>query len=346
MIYLITGTPGTGKTSLLVKMMLDNTNKMFTFEDGTPRPLYFNHIQGLDAKKFKAHELKDDELIAAPLQEVVPEGSVVIVDECDYIYPLRGVKAPPPYVQTLKELRHHGFTLILLTQSPMMFDSYVRRLVATHWHLVRRPLGTKLYEFNGAQENLGEANLKLAPWKYYKPDKRTFNLYKSASVHIKHKKKLHWAFYAFPLIIIAAIFFIKKALTPALDSIEAAQNNETVVASGEQVETVASKELGIAKSASAVGIKATDYVARLPDHPETAPLYDGLRKPVNMELVVGCVKSATGCNCYTEQATLVPVSKTYCESFVEHGKFDAYRKRVDRAQSGAIQPSETEIKKQ
>ena len=57
MIYLITGTPGTGKTSYFVKMWLDNTDGLFKFDDGTPRPLYFCHVDGLDKKRLKAHEL-------------------------------------------------------------------------------------------------------------------------------------------------------------------------------------------------------------------------------------------------------------------------------------------------
>ena len=80
------------------------------------RPLYFCHIDGLDKRKFKAHELTEEQLQSAPLNEVVPEGSVVIVDEADYTYPVRSsAQKPPPYIQTLKELRHSGFTLILMT---------------------------------------------------------------------------------------------------------------------------------------------------------------------------------------------------------------------------------------
>ena len=59
MIYLFTGNMGTGKTSRVVAMILDNEDNLFkmTLEDGTEvdRPLYFCHVDGLDAKKLNAH---------------------------------------------------------------------------------------------------------------------------------------------------------------------------------------------------------------------------------------------------------------------------------------------------
>ena len=61
MIYLITGNMGTGKTSRAVNMILTNEDGLFkqTIEDGSviDRPLYFCHIDGLDAAKFNAHEI-------------------------------------------------------------------------------------------------------------------------------------------------------------------------------------------------------------------------------------------------------------------------------------------------
>lgn len=338
MIYLITGTPGTGKTSYVLHMWLNNKNKIFTFDDGTPRPLFFNHIDGLNARELKAHEISDDEIRSGSLKEILPEGAVLIVDECDYIYPLRGPKAPPPYVQTLKELRHYGFTLILITQNALMLDSYVRRLVATHWHIERRALGTKIYEFSSAQESLSETALKLAPSSPYKPDKRTFKLYKSASIHIKHKKKIHIAFKIFPIVVIVAGILVYKALKPAYKAVDKATKEEVPAetVNAEQTENgIMQKNVTFASanSASQIGIKDDDFIPRLPDHPESAPIYDGLRRPVNLQQVVACIKTDKTCNCYSEQATLIKVSRTYCESFLKNGKFDNYRQKSLAVQS-------------
>ena len=66
MIYLFTGNMGTGKTSRVVAMILNNEDGLFKMklEDGTEvdRPLYFCHIDGLDKRKFNAHELTEEEI--------------------------------------------------------------------------------------------------------------------------------------------------------------------------------------------------------------------------------------------------------------------------------------------
>ncbi|ULJ60619.1 zonular occludens toxin domain-containing protein [Wielerella bovis] len=337
MIYLITGTPGTGKTSMVVDMMLTNYEGLFkmTLEDGTEidRPLYFCHIDGLDARKFKAHELTEEELQSKPLNELVPQGSVVIVDECDYTYPVRSAaREVPPYVKTLKELRHDGFTLILMTQHPAMIDKYVRQLVGKHIHLERKQLGTKRYEWYQCEEGLnGSKEVGV----FYKPSKEAFKYYKSASQHIEFKKKLHWVFYALPLIIILFFYLIYKAYA----GIVLKQNKPTTDTAVEQtaVSSVASAPVVLpAISASnpaetmqqekpPVGSQLSDYQPRIPSLPETKPLYDGLRQPINMETVAGCVKSAKSCNCYTEQATKVYVSAEMCKHWAENGVFQVYK---------------------
>ena len=93
MIYLFTGNMGTGKTSRVVSMILNNEDGLFKMklEDGTEvdRPLYFCHIDGLDKRKFNAHELTEEEIMSAPLRDIIPQGAVLIVDEAHYTYPVR-----------------------------------------------------------------------------------------------------------------------------------------------------------------------------------------------------------------------------------------------------------------
>ncbi|MDK4530781.1 zonular occludens toxin domain-containing protein [Kingella kingae] len=184
MIYLITGTPGTGKTSMVVDMILNNYEGLFKTEaeDGTiiDRPLYFCHIDGLDAQKFKAHRLIEEQLQEKPLNEIVPTGSVIIVDECDYTYPVRSAaRAVPPYVQTLKELRHEGFTLILMTQHPSMIDKYIRNLVGKHIHLERKQVGTMRYEWFRCEEILNGEAFRTGAGVFYTPPKMPFSIIKA-----------------------------------------------------------------------------------------------------------------------------------------------------------------------
>lgn len=362
MIYLITGSPGTGKTSKVVSMILDNYDGIFKYkaEDGTEldRPLYFCHIDGLDTVKFKAHELTEEQLQSAPLSEIVPTGSVVIVDEADYTYPVRSAaKEVPPFVKTLKELRHEGFTLILMTQHPTMIDIYVRNLVGKHIHLERKQVGTKQYEFLRCETNLSRSTLTSPDVvsSFYKPPKKAFKYYKSATMHVKFKKKIHWVFFALPAVIAFVLFFgipffgkvknggqVEKSVVSNVDSSASSVSN--VDSSASSVSSVDSASI----SASSPAEFSEDfYKPRLEDKPETAPIYDQVRQVKAMEYPVACVESSDGCNCYSEQATLIKVSKKECRNIIKNGRFNPYKER-DReeryrsppVQSAGNQPSQ------
>lgn len=354
MIYLITGSPGTGKTSKVVSMILDNYDGIFKYkaEDGTEldRPLYFCHIDGLDTVKFKAHELTEEQLQSAPLSEIVPTGSVVIVDEADYTYPVRSAaKEVPPFVKTLKELRHEGFTLILMTQHPTMIDIYVRNLVGKHIHLERKQVGTKQYEFLRCETNLSRSTLTSPDVvsSFYKPPKKAFKYYKSATMHVKFKKKIHWVFFALPAVIAFVLFFgipffgkvknggqVEKSVVSNVDSSASSVSN--VDSSASSVSSVDSASI----SASSPAEFSEDfYKPRLEDKPETAPIYDQVRQVKAMEYPVACVESSDGCNCYSEQATLIKVSKKECRNIIKNGRFNPYkeRDREERYRSPPVQ---------
>lgn len=339
MIYLITGSPGTGKTSRVVSMILSNEEGLFktTLDDGTlvDRPLYFCHIDGLDVKKFKAHELSEQDLQSAPLRDLVPQGAIVIVDEADYTYPVRSAGRPvPAYIQTLKELRHEGFTLILMTQHPSMIDIYIRNLVGKHIHLDRKPMGTKEYIFYRCQTSLDNPALMAnVQSKWYKPDKKAFNYYKSATVHIKFKKnvpKLVWVF------VFLLCFFAYKAYTvygiydastggQVVDSSEA-----SIVAEASGVDSDGSPLAHDSKKPSVVGSDPSDYVPALSERVETKPIYDDLRVVKSMEYPVACIQSASKCACYTDQATPIPeLPEALCRYWILNGRqYNPYKEPV------------------
>uniref|UniRef100_UPI00129BBAFA zonular occludens toxin domain-containing protein n=1 Tax=Eikenella corrodens TaxID=539 RepID=UPI00129BBAFA len=358
MIYLITGTPGTGKTAFAVSSIINNREGLFKYEteDGevVDRPLYFCHIDGLDEKALKAHRLTEEQIQSAPLNELVPQGSVVIVDEADYAYPTRAAaKEVPPYVKTLKELRHDGFTLILMTQHPSMLDSYLRNLVGKHWHLERKQVGTKLYEFYRCETNLASAcAAKGVTSDFYKPDKRAFKYYKSASVHIKFKKKLHPVFYGMGLLLVCAPLFFYYSLG-RFKRYVGAEEQPAAVAIAEtsapaQQQAAADNYPAAPPMAASVpiGAKVEDYRPRIANLQETAPIYDSLRQVADFPRRVACVASADSCNCYSQQATILPnISTAECRAIVKQRPFDPYRKvETERAETTvSAPPSEPQV---
>ena len=343
MIYLVTGTPGTGKTAMVVDMILNNVDGLFkmTIEDGTvvDRPLYFCHIDGLDAKKFKAHELSEEEIQSAPLDQIMPQGGVLIVDEADYTYPVRPPsQAVPPYIKTLKELRHHGFTLILMVQHPTMIDRYIRQLVGKHIHLERKAIGTKRYEFFRCEESLNAAAFTSVVGSQYRPPKEAFKYYKSASQHIKFKKKLHPVFIMIPI----GIVFMFYLGVPLFSKWFGLSDNQSQKQKSEQQHAKIEEQdvLNVVQpptlpqqskfqeaAASVPEFSEAYYRPRVEGMPETAPIYDGIRSVNRMESVAACIKGRKGCDCYTDFGTKVSIKPETCRDWAENGlPFNPYRR--------------------
>ena len=348
MIYLFTGNMGTGKTSRVVSMILNNEDGLFKMklEDGTEvdRPLYFCHIDGLDKRKFNAHELTEEEIMAAPLRDVIPEGAVLIVDEAHYTYPVRAAGRPvPPYIQELTELRHYGHTVILMTQHPSQLDIFVRNLVSKHVHLERKALGMKQYSWYKCVTSLdnpaGVSGVESASWK---PPKEAFKYYKSASQHQKFKKKVPFAVWL--LIVILGfmawkgfnLYQIYQKNTGQVEQVEESTANSEMV---QAVEQAASQENTQGRMTE--NLKPEDFVPALAEKPESKPIYNGVRQVKTFEYIAGCVDGGkSGCTCYSSQGTpLKEITKAMCKDYEKNGlPFNPYKDEQQTAQQPQTAP--------
>ena len=344
MIYLFTGNMGTGKTSRVVSMILNNEYGLFKMklEDGTEvdRPLYFCHIDGLDKRKFNAHELTEEEIMSAPLRDIIPQGAVLIVDEAHYTYPVRAAGRPvPPYIQELTELRHHGHTVILMTQHPSQLDVFVRNLVSKHTHLERKAVGMKQYSWYKCVTNLDNpaavSGVESASWK---PPKEAFKYYKSSSQHQKFKKNIPLAVWA--LVAIFAfmawkgynVYQIYQQGTGQQEQVEP----QEAAASQPQMELPTETETAVKIDNS---LNPTDFIPTLAEKPESKPLYDSVRQVKTFEYIAGCVEGGnSGCTCYSDQGTpLKEITKTMCKDYVRNGlPFNPYKDKTLTTQ--ATQP--------
>lgn len=350
MIYLFTGNMGTGKTSRVVSMILNNEDGLFKMklEDGTEvdRPLYFCHIDGLDKRKFNAHELTEEEIMSAPLRDIIPQGAVLIVDEAHYTYPVRASGRPvPPYIQELTELRHHGHTVILMTQHPSQLDVFVRNLVSKHTHLERKAVGMKQYSWYKCVTTLdnpaGVTGVESASWK---PPKDAFKYYKSSSQHQKFKKNIPLAVWA--LIGIFAfmawkgynVYQIYKQGTGQQEQVEP----QEAAASQPQMELPTESTEPTAKIDNS--LNPTDFIPKLAEKPESKPLYDSVRQVKTFERLAACIDGGkSGCTCYSDQGTaLKEVTKAMCKDYVKNGMpFNPYKDPSTTAQAAPAPQSPT-----
>ena len=348
MIYLFTGNMGTGKTSRVVSMILNNEDGLFKMklEDGTEvdRPLYFCHIDGLDKRKFNAHELTEEEIMSAPLRDIIPQGAVLIVDEAHYTYPVRAAGRPvPPYIQELTELRHYGHTVILMTQHPSQLDVFVRNLVSKHTHLERKAVGMKQYSWYKCVTSLdnpaGVTGVESSSWK---PPKEAFKYYKSSSQHQKFKKNIPLAVWA--LIGIFAFMAWKGYNVYQIYQQGTGQSEEVQsVSDSSASEQQAINETDQPKSPQDINsnLKPTDFVPTLAEKPESKPIYDNVRQVKTFEYIAGCVEGGnSGCTCYSAQGTpLKEITKAMCKEYVKNGlPFNPYKDEHQTAQQTQTAP--------
>ena len=350
MIYLFTGNMGTGKTSRVVAMILDNEDNLFkmTLEDGTEvdRPLYFCHVDGLNAKKFKAHELTEEQIQAAPLRDVIPQGAVLIVDEAHYTYPVRAAaRGVPPYIQELTELRHHGHTVILITQHPSQLDIFVRNLVSKHTHIERKAIGLKQYSWYKCVTSLDNpAAVSGVESSGFKPPKKAFPYYKSSNQHKGMRQKIPKAVWALVLI----LGFIGWKGYGVYSSYQRGVNPEVVQTQEQSQQAESIPEMQVsnrAPSASMGGdLTATLFVPTLAEKPESKPLYNSVRQVKTYERIAACVGGGqSGCTCYSDQATpLAEVTDAMCREYVKHGiPFNPYKDDSQAVQTAYSQPADT-----
>lgn len=142
-IALITGTPGSGKTYFAVSKAVE----LFPLEvNGVARPIYHDGINGLqlpwatcDAREW----------------EKLPDGSIVIIDEAQRIFPQCPVGSKrPAHYSALNTHRHRGFDFVLTTQRSGLIDSQVRVLCQPHIHITR-PFGfrrSNIYQWEEVKE--------------------------------------------------------------------------------------------------------------------------------------------------------------------------------------------------
>lgn len=308
-ITLVTGLPGNGKTLWTV------TKYKAAAEGADARPVYYNGIKDL--------KLPWVELADVTTWQDLPPNSLVIIDEVQRVMPIRGRGEPPAWIGALAMHRHLGLDFVLITQDPGLLDVFVRKLVQTHYHVVRK-FGSKfatIHEWpTGVYDQCGK-NSKGSIRHEWRFPKSSFGLYHSADAHtMKVRIPMRvWILGALPFLIAACVWGVMRRADDRLqgkpvDGAVVPGQSASAPASGGEVEP------GV-RPVGARGLVVT-YRPRVAGLPHTAPAYDHLTVPVEAPYPAYCVSiKPVMCTCYSQRNTRLAVPAGLCEQIAVSGFF-------------------------
>lgn len=309
-ITLITGLPGHGKTLYTLQWVQD-----LAMREG--RAVFQHGIRDL---KLPWQEWKPDEW------EQLEPGSILVIDECQSVFPVRGRGQPPAWIEELAKHRHKGVDLVVITQNPMLMDSFVRRLVDRHFHVVR-VFGAQhatVHEFpNGVKDNVAtsrEGSIRHE-WRY---PVKLFDAYKSAELHtIKRRVPMRvYLLFGAPFVFLGLAWFAFQRLVVAPQAPAVPPQSGPLAASG-----LPDARVGAAVGGAGRDV-APDYLAsfspRVAGLDYTAPVYDEVTKPAYAPYPAACVAMGSRCECYSQQGTRLVTPESLCRGIVAGGFFVAW----------------------
>lgn len=314
MITLTSGLLGAGKTLLTITDVEAQRKK-------ENREVYYHGIKEL---KLPWKPLEDPKLWYE-----CPPGSIIVIDEAQHHFPLRGNgQAVPEHVARMATSRHQGHDIFLITQHPGKIDAALRKDIEVHRHIMRK-FGSHtvtVHQWQGVRENCDKTRKDSVSTTRRYP-KEVFGWYKSAEVHT-HKLKippkilLAVAFMA----IVAVAWFIFLNRLSAGDAFggtgkPAAATSKPGSATGGT--PGAPGQGGQGQQAPKTALEyVRERVPRVEGLEHTAPVYDALTAPKTVPLPAACIQwTGKGCKCFTQTGTPYRTTEQICLQIVKHGIF-------------------------
>jgi zona occludens toxin len=325
-LYLTTGANGAGKTLNTLKWVRERQVKESreVFYNGR-----FDMIEGGELDSWKKFDFKD--------WQTLPDGALIVLDECHNDLPVRSGSAPPPEsVRMLAEHRKRGFDFYLISQHPQNIDLFVRRLIGSPgWHRhLKRTFGADMVSVlewsavKGDCEKTGaskDAKVSMVGF-----PKEVYKWYNSASLHTG-KKSIPWQVWgllAAVVIIPAMIYFAYQALKPKVivppGAVAVAPGQVNLFAPGQVSQGNRTDE----KKPLTPEEYAKAFQARIPGFPQSAARYDGVQTVTQAPKPAACVhgkrpgEKAVSCKCYSQQATPLDTPLAVCVAIAAGGFFD------------------------
>ena len=352
-IQLITGTPGAGKSAYVVAQLLE-MREAAERAGKPPRPIVVmgipdltvpHEVAGPVAEWTKMEPTPEDETVLEAVF-TFPEGALVVIDEAQKVFRPRAVSSKvPPVVAAFEKHRHLGLDFWLVTQHPTLLDANVRKLIGKHVHLRGTWAGRELLEWPEASDPNSRSERATAIRRRYRLPSKAFEHYKSATVHIKQSRRVPFALWLFLGVSVLCAVLAWRVVS----NIRAGASGDrygaadTPSASGGRAEIVPAAGAVRHAALSRGELTAAMYQPRFKDRPESAPLYDDVRKVLEVPHVVGCIELADACKCFTDQATDAGYSLDSCRAWLKSPPFSPFRgiypAVVQRASLSPVDPA-------
>ena len=322
MITVITGQPGNGKT--LFALGYVEKIRIEAELAHAPRVIWYSGIDELTLPWLPLPE--------AEKWNECAEGAVIVIDECQRVFPVRKVGAVvPAHVQALETHRHRGIDLVLITQHPQLLDIAVRKLAGRHLHL-RRAFGqsvARVQQWERCVDPHDRSVQATALTSSFPFPTERFTWYKSAELHTV-KKELPWRKI---LVLAGAAAGVVIFATWAAFRLGALGDVEPVTVAKGQAKDRAFGQMQPG-SARSLDWSPGAMNPRIQLWPWSAPFYDPVGRVVSAPKIAGCLhlRFSDGrdeCRCATQQGTAATIDRESCMGYLERGVFDASRSLPD-----------------
>lgn len=334
MIHLTTGGPGTGKTLFTLHWVYGLSRK-------TGRPVCYNsHLKLAGAALDWGWQQ-----ITMSDWEAQPDGTIFLVDEAQLVFRKRGtMSSPPGWIENLTVHRHRGFDFFLVTQDPKNIDLYLRGLIASpgwHRHLKRKwgsPLVAVL-EWETFYPDAGDltSGASANSVQHLRYPQEHYGHYVSATEHTVQFKvpRAFWIVAVAACVAVALFLFASSRLAALRGGTDADAEVATAATTASHAAAgviTGSPSSPAAPAPDSLAAYAAARVPRVPDLAYTAPVYDDVTRPVRAPYPIGCMSIGDRCECYSQQATRLAVSRATCLAIIKDGIFldwDTAERRAD-----------------
>lgn len=324
MIYLITGSPGAGKTLAAMELIE---------KWGREHPERIIYSANIDGQCYPGVLPLDDAGVLSWHQHCEKD-SLVVVDEAQRYWRAQRSGEPSQAIIEMETHRHDGIDIVLMTQHPTFLHANIRKLVNVHIHMIAYTGQSALrWEWREAHDDVQDTKLRsegeFTEWKY---PAHLYPFYKSATMHTKRAKRSSkqlkariWGIVA--LVCVVGLIGMGIAVWHKFSSKKPVSAQPALSPSaGMPVVAGGSPASSGGKRWSSRRDYVADQIPRVPSQPWSAPLYDG--QAVVAHPQVYCIASGDEkrCHCITEQGTRYLMPPDVCLDVAKNGPaYDPFR---------------------